>query len=75
MPRRSDGLTERDREMLRMLAQGLTNEQIGEALNLSPITVKHRLEAVADRLGLERRQRGVLGAALVAWAWRNLGCR
>lgn len=48
-------LTPRQREVLRLVAQGLTSAQIGEHLHLSPRTVDmHRLHAM-QKLGLHTR--------------------
>lgn len=55
-----------------LFAKGFSHEQIGEALSLSPLTVKRNLTEAGHKLGLRRGP--ARGAALVAWAWRNLVC-
>jgi DNA-binding CsgD family transcriptional regulator len=61
LPRRLSG---RDREVLRLVAEGLSDRQIGERLVLSPHTV-HRHEAnIRTMLGQPSR------AAAVAYAAR-----
>ena len=48
-------LTEREIEILRLVAQGLSNEEIGARLYLSAGTVKKQLSALMQRLYLENR--------------------
>lgn len=58
-------LTEREREVLDLIAEGLTNRQIGERLFLAEKTVKNYASSLFAKLGLERRsQAAVLGAEL-----------
>jgi DNA-binding NarL/FixJ family response regulator len=44
-------LTQSDLEVLRLLAQGLTNHEIGGRLWLSPGGVKHRVRQILVKLG------------------------
>ncbi len=61
----TDPLTPREREIVRLIAQGLTNRQIAERLVLSLNTVKtHRLN-IYRKLGLQSR------SELVAYALRR----
>jgi two-component system, NarL family, response regulator DevR len=56
-------LTEREREILDLIAEGLTNRQIGERLFLAEKTVKNYVSALLAKLGLQRRtQAAVYGA-------------
>jgi two-component system, NarL family, response regulator DevR len=56
-------LTEREREILNLIAEGLTNRQIGEQLFLAEKTVKNYVSALLAKLGLQRRtQAAVYGA-------------
>ena len=48
-------LTERQREIVRWAAQGLSNKQIGQRLGISPETVKTHLHHVFDREGISGR--------------------
>jgi len=48
-------LTEREQEVLQLLAQGLTNREIGGRLYLSPKTVEHHVGAVLRKLGVRTR--------------------
>jgi DNA-binding NarL/FixJ family response regulator len=55
-------LSERERAVLRLVAEGLTDREIGEKLHISPRTVQHHLAAIRLRTGLRRR------SELVRWA-------
>lgn len=55
-------LTEREVDVLRLLARGMTNRQIAETLVVSPRTVQHHVSHVFDKIG--RRTRA--GAAVFA---------
>jgi DNA-binding NarL/FixJ family response regulator len=51
----SFGLTEREVDVLRLLAEGRTNREIGEALFISPKTVSVHLSSIMRKLGVRRR--------------------
>jgi two-component system response regulator DevR len=56
-------LTEREREVLGLIADGMTNKQIGEALFLAEKTVKNYVSGLLAKLGMQRRtQAAVYGA-------------
>ena len=57
-----DNLTDREREVLDLLAEGLTNQGIGEKLFISANTVKRHLKSVFEKLGVGNR---AAAAALV----------
>lgn len=58
-------LTTREREVLELIADGLTNRQIGEILDLAEKTVKNYVSGLLRALGMERRtQAAVYGAGL-----------
>jgi HD-GYP domain-containing protein (c-di-GMP phosphodiesterase class II) len=59
---RPAGLTERQVEVLRLVAQGLSNGQIGERLVISRRTAEHHVQDVYARIGVASRA----GAALFA---------
>jgi DNA-binding NarL/FixJ family response regulator len=50
-----DRLTERQREVAALVAEGLSNEEIASRLFLSPATVKSHLTAVMRRLDVRTR--------------------
>ena len=52
-------LTPRQREILVLVADGLTYKQVGEALNLSENTVKYHMGEVLQRLHLKNREQVV----------------
>ena len=58
-------LSEREREVLALISDGLTNRQIGERLFLAEKTVKNYVSGVLAKLGMQRRtQAAVFGAEL-----------
>jgi non-specific serine/threonine protein kinase len=56
-------LTEREREVLRLVAQGCSNKAIARQLFLSPSTVNHHLTSVFTKLGVNTRAQAVAEAA------------
>lgn len=61
-----DQLTEQERKILELIAEGLTNRQIAERLFLAEKTVKNYVSSVLAKLGLERRtQAAVLASKLL----------
>lgn len=63
-------LTEREAEVLALLAQGLTNREIGEKLVISAKTVEHHVSQVLGKLGARSRAEA---AALAVKAGQNKG--
>jgi two-component system response regulator DevR len=60
-------LTEQELKLLALIAEGLTNRQIGEKMFLAEKTVKNYVSNILAKLGLERRtQAAVLAAKLLA---------
>ncbi|WSA42680.1 response regulator transcription factor [Streptomyces sp. NBC_01808] len=49
------GLAPREREILGLIGEGLTNREIGERLYLSEKTVKNNISRLLSKLGVERR--------------------
>ena len=60
---RVSGLTSREREILDLIAEGLSNREIGQRLFLAEKTVKNYVSALLAKLNMTRRtQAAVLGA-------------
>jgi len=65
-PDELSSLTEREREIVALIAEGLTNRQIGQRLHLAEKTVKNYVSSILAKLGLESRtQAAVLAARLL----------
>jgi DNA-binding NarL/FixJ family response regulator len=60
-PAPADGatLTEREREILRLLGEGLGNRDMAEALGVSDHTVKFHLHSIFQKLGVRSRTEAV----------------
>jgi two-component system, NarL family, response regulator DevR len=56
-------LTEQERRILELLAEGLTNRQIGERMHLAEKTVKNYVTGVLAKLGMARRTEAAVYAA------------
>jgi two-component system nitrate/nitrite response regulator NarL len=52
-------MTQREREMLALIAEGLSAPQIGLALQLSTATVKTQLQHIYGKLGVSERAAAV----------------
>jgi DNA-binding CsgD family transcriptional regulator len=53
------GLTARELEVLRLLAEELTNAEIADQLTMSPRTAERHVSAVLGKLGVDRRRHAV----------------
>ena len=61
---RADALTEREREIVALVATGMSNAEIAEHLTLSPLTVKTHANHAMTKLGARDR------AQLVVFAYQ-----
>jgi two-component system, NarL family, response regulator DevR len=60
-----DKLTDQERRILTLIAEGLTNRQIGERMFLAEKTIKNYVSSLLAKLGMERRtQAAVYGSRL-----------
>jgi DNA-binding NarL/FixJ family response regulator len=58
-------LSEREIEVIRAIARGRTNQEIGAELFISLSTVKSHLSSIQTKLGLRNR------VEVAAWAWES----
>jgi DNA-binding NarL/FixJ family response regulator len=56
---RLESLSLRERQVLALIADGLTNRQIGESMSLAEKTVKNYVSGLLSKLGLQRRTQAV----------------
>ena len=61
----SDSLSPREREVLDLVSQGLTNKEVAERLYVSENTVKYHMKNILDKLHLRNRSQ------VIAWAARR----
>jgi DNA-binding NarL/FixJ family response regulator len=59
---RLQSLTKREREILRLLADGMQNEQVGRLLSISPLTVKTHVKNAMEKLEADTRTEAVASA-------------
>lgn len=59
---RSGGITEREREILLWVRDGLSNQQISEKLGISALTVKNHVQKILRKLGAANRAQAVAKA-------------
>jgi DNA-binding NarL/FixJ family response regulator len=62
-PRRETALTERERAVLRLVADGLPTKQIARSLGISERTVKFHVTSIFRKLGADNRAQAVALAA------------
>jgi len=66
-PRRLAGLTDRQVEVLRLVAEGETNANIADALGISDRTVERHLAMIFAATGTDRRAAAVATAMTQGW--------
>ena len=60
-------LTERERELMRLVAGGLHNKEIAQSLGVSVRTVEGRVRTLLRRMGVSSRTEAVMSAAAHGW--------
>ena len=66
------GLTERQRDVLAMMAEGRTNYDIAQALGLSLEGAKYHVSEILGKLGVDSREEAVAIATHRGWRWPSL---
>ena len=61
-PRPLDDLTDRERDVLKLVAQGMSNREIGVQLSISHHTAKAHLRHILDKLNLRSRSEAAVWA-------------
>jgi NarL family two-component system response regulator LiaR len=61
-PQSPEALTERETEVLRLLAQGQSNKQIARNLNNTEKTIKTHVSRILSKLGVQSRTQATLYA-------------
>ncbi len=64
-PENPEALTERETDVLRLVAQGLANKEIASALNIGEKTVKSHVSNILAKLGVPSRTHAALYAARI----------
>ena len=65
LSKKNSTLTDRERQVIALIAEGLKNRQIAERLFISPTTVTHHLSSIYPKLGVSDR------LELVIYAFAN----
>jgi len=66
-PAEADGLSERELEVVLMVARGMSNHQIAISLNLSEATIKRHLANIYPKIGVSSRGEAVRKALSRKW--------
>jgi DNA-binding NarL/FixJ family response regulator len=59
---RPDPLTDRETEILRLMASGFSNKEIANSLGVAEGTIKNHVSNILSKLGVRDRTRAVLKA-------------
>lgn len=68
-----EGLTDQERRILDLLAQGLTNREIAERMYLAEKTVKNYVSNLLSKMGMQRRTEAAVYAARLEERQRRSG--
>lgn len=61
------GLSQREAQMLQLVAAGMPNKKIGQTLNISEVTVKFHVGNLFRKLGCSRRAEAIRAATALGW--------
>ena len=53
---RAPNITKRQREVVELIAAGMSNDEVGERLGISPRTAKAHSDVLRQKLGVSRRR-------------------
>ena len=53
---RTAGITDRQRQVVELIAQGCSNDEVGSRLGISPRTAKAHCDVLRQKLGVKRRR-------------------
>jgi two-component system, NarL family, response regulator DevR len=70
---RLEGLTDQERKILDLLAEGLTNREIADRMYLAEKTVKNYVSNLLAKMGMQRRTEAAVYAARLAERHRRAG--
>ncbi len=60
-------LTDRELEVLQLIARGMSNREIADALGTAEGTVRNQVSSILQKIGVRDRTRAVLRAAELGW--------
>jgi DNA-binding NarL/FixJ family response regulator len=66
-------LTPREMEVIQLLAEGLSNKEIGRFLSISPRTVNFHLDNIYSKLSVNSRTEAAIHALRQGWVRRTGG--
>ncbi len=58
-PGRTEGLTDREAEVLALITQGMSNAQVADLTYLSPNTIKTYIRSIYRKIGVDSRTQAV----------------
>ena len=64
-PERPEALSQRETDVLRLLARGLANKEIGRDLSIAEKTVKTHVSSILGKLGVQSRTQAALYAGRI----------
>lgn len=56
LPEPHAGITDRQRQVVELIAQGCSNDEVGSRLGISPRTAKAHCDVLRQKLGVRRRR-------------------